>query len=110
MRERPDIGFLHDILGFAVVAQDSAGEPVKPAIVRLHDDADGRLITRAGAPHQFGVRGPNGSDLRYLGMAHDDFALSNSALLLKGWMRQRPIGSRRSWADLLFPGSLARNG
>jgi hypothetical protein len=99
MRERPDIGFLDHILGFAIVAQDSAGEPVKPAIVGLHDDANGRLIARAGALHQFGVRGSDGSDLQYLGVAHDDFALSNNMLLLIGWMRQRQIGSRRSLAD-----------
>src|SRR5258707_379205 len=51
MGECPDIGFLHHVLGLAVVAQDSAGEPVKPAIVRLHDRADRRLIAVAGAPY-----------------------------------------------------------
>ena len=45
-------------------------------------------------------RGPDGSDLRYLGVAHDDFALSNNMLLLMGWMRQRQIGSRHPLADL----------
>ena len=29
MREGADVGFLHDVLGFAVVAQDAAGQPVK---------------------------------------------------------------------------------
>ena len=37
MRERPDIGLLNHVLGFAVVAQNAAGDPVKPAIVGLHD-------------------------------------------------------------------------
>jgi len=97
--ERADIGFLDDILGFAVVAQDSAGEPVKPAIVGLHDDANGRLVARAGALHQFGVGGPDGSYLRYIGVAHHDFALSYNMLLLMGWMRQRQIGSRHPLAD-----------
>src|SRR5882757_2626223 len=54
-------------------------------------------------------RGPDGSDLRYLGVAHDDFALSNNMLLLMGWMRQRQIGSRHPLADLMFFRSLARN-
>src|SRR3977135_3916514 len=77
----------------------SAGEPVKPAIVGLHDGANGHLIACAGALHQFGVRAPDGSDLRYLGVAHDDFALSNNMLLLIGWMRQRQIGPRHQLAD-----------
>ena len=57
MGECPDIGFLDDVLGLAVVAQDAAGEPVEPAIVRLHDRADRRLIAAAGAADQFGVAG-----------------------------------------------------
>ena len=63
MRERPDIGFLHHVLGLAVVAQNAAGDPVKPAIVRLHDEANGRLIAPAGAPDQFGLGAPDGSHL-----------------------------------------------
>jgi hypothetical protein len=48
MGEGPDIGFLDDVLGLAVVAQDAAGEPVQPAIVGLDDGADCRLIAVAG--------------------------------------------------------------
>src|SRR5207247_6088636 len=92
--ERPDIGFLHHVLGLAVVAQDSAGEPVEPAIVRLHDRADRRLIALAGAPDQFGLSAPDGSYWRCLCGAHDHFARSGNRLLLRGWMRQRQISSR----------------
>ena len=72
MRERPDIGFLDHVLGFAVVAQDAAREPVEPAIVRLHDRADRGLVAVAGALDQFGFRAAGG-DLRYLRLAHGDF-------------------------------------
>ena len=64
MREGADVGFLHHVLGLAVVAQDAAGEPVKPAIVRLHDRADRRLVAGAGAADQFGVAGPGGRNWR----------------------------------------------
>src|SRR3979409_1009839 len=96
MRERADIGFLHYILGFAVVAQNSAGDPVEPAIVRLHDRANGRLVALAGALDQFGLSGPDGRYLRDLCAAHDDLALFDNTLLPRGWMRQRQIGSRAS--------------
>ena len=55
MREGADIGFLHDVLGLAVVAQDAAGEPVQPAIVRLHDRANRRLVAGKRAADQFGI-------------------------------------------------------
>ena len=73
MREGADIGFLHDVLGLAVVAQDAAGEPVQPAIIRLHDRANRSLVAGKRPPHQFGVAGAGESDLRYLGLAHDGF-------------------------------------
>jgi hypothetical protein len=50
-----DIGFLDDIFGFAVVAQDASGDPVKPAIVPLHDSAKRRVITGERTPHEFGI-------------------------------------------------------
>src|SRR6266478_5756368 len=78
MRECPDIGFLHHVLGFTVIAQDSAGAPVKPAIVRLHDRANGWLIALAGAPDQFGLSAPDGSYWRCLCGAHDDFTRSGN--------------------------------
>ncbi|MGY4434792.1 hypothetical protein ACVWWO_007269 [Bradyrhizobium sp. F1.13.1] len=37
MGEGADIGFLNDILGFAVAAQNSARQTIEPAIVGLHD-------------------------------------------------------------------------
>ena len=71
MREGADVGLLHDVLGLAVVAQDAAGEPVEPAVVRLHDGADRRLVARQRPPHQFGVAGVEGRALRYVCLAHD---------------------------------------
>src|SRR3981081_4194028 len=94
MRERADIGFLHHVLGLAVVAQDAAGDPVKPAIVRLHDRANGRLIAISGALDQLGVGSPDGSNLWCLCVAHEDLAPSDRTLPLMGWMRQGQIGSR----------------
>jgi hypothetical protein len=82
MRESPHIGFLDDVLGFTVIAQDAAGKPVKPAIIRLHDDADGRLVAGAGARDQFGVAIRDGSNLWGLGVAHDWAARSVDRLLL----------------------------
>src|SRR5260370_32938105 len=97
MSERPDIGFLDHVLGFAVVAQDSAGEPVKPAVVRLHDGTNGHLIAVADALDQFGIRGPGGRDfmcsLRWLAVAPAGSARSANTLPLPGWMQQRPPGS-----------------
>ena|SRR6266700_4932104 len=85
MRERAQIGFLDDVLGLAVIAQDAAGKPVKPAIVRLNDDADGGFVAGAGALDQFGVAvrdGSVGGFLRCSGVAHHDFARSVDRLLL----------------------------
>ena len=69
MGEGPDIGLLHHILGLAVIAQDAAGEPVEPAVVGLHDGADGGLVAGGRTAHQFGVAAA-GAYLRYLGVAH----------------------------------------
>jgi hypothetical protein len=55
MSEGIDIGLLHDIFGFAIVPQDAAGDPVKSAIVPLHDCAERRLITAERTPHQLGL-------------------------------------------------------
>ena len=72
MGEGPDIGFLHDVLGLAVVAQDAAGDPVEPAIVRLHDRANGAFLARAGAPDQFGVFRFAGRNPGYLWLGRHD--------------------------------------
>ncbi len=74
MGESPDVGLLDDVLGLAVVAQNAAGDPVKPAVVRLHDRTNGCLVARAGAPDQFGVGGPGGGQSGMKCPAHDDFA------------------------------------
>ena len=55
MGEGADIGFLHHILGLGVVAQDAAGQPIKPAVIRLHDRADRGFVAGKRAPHQLGV-------------------------------------------------------
>ena len=82
MGEGPDIGLLHHILGLAVVAQDAAGEPVEPAVVRLHDAADGGFIARQRAGDQRGVGGPGCVYLRKGCVAHGGLARSVDRLLL----------------------------
>ena len=57
MGKSADIGFLNDIFGFSVVSQDAAGDPVKPAILPLHDGTKCRIVTRKRAPHEFGIVG-----------------------------------------------------
>ena len=71
VREGADVGFLHHILGLGIIAQDAAGQPVEPAVVRLHDGANRRLVAGERPPNQFGIAGFDGRDLRYLGLAHD---------------------------------------
>jgi hypothetical protein len=74
IRKSPNVGFLNDVLGLAIVAQNASGYPVKPAVVRLHDRTDGRFIACAGAPDQFGVGGRGGGHLTRICAAHDDSA------------------------------------
>ena len=57
MGKSVDIGFLDDIFGFAVISQDAARDPVKPAIVPLHDGAKRRIVARKRTPHEFGIVG-----------------------------------------------------
>jgi hypothetical protein len=55
MRERPHIGFLDDVLGLAVIAQDAAGKPEKPVVVGFQDGANGGFVPLERAPDEFGV-------------------------------------------------------
>ena len=71
MRKRPDVGFLHDVLGLGVIAQDAAGEPVKSSIVRRDDGANRRLVAPKRAPDQFGVAAGGGNNLGGFCLAHD---------------------------------------
>src|SRR2546430_13942391 len=70
MGERPDIGFLDDVLSLAVIAQDAAGETKEPAIIRLHDGTRRRLVTGEDAADQFGIVGACGRDPGSLCLAH----------------------------------------
>ena len=83
MGERADIGFLDHVLGLAVIAQDAAGDPVEPAIVRLHDGANGRLVAAAGAPDQVGIDGSDRDNLRGLRRLHDGHPGSDSTVPLR---------------------------
>ena len=56
-----DIRFLDDIFGFAVIPQDASGDPVKPAIVPLHDSTKRHVVTGECAPHEFGFVGRDGN-------------------------------------------------
>src|SRR5260221_3480997 len=109
----PAIGSLPLVRGLAVVAQVAAGEPVKPAIVRLHDRADCRLIALAGAPNQFGLSAPDGSYWRCLCGAHDDFTPSGDTgpgLIAAETNKFPRLGKHRQWAvpALLKPPSPPR--
>ena len=70
MREGTNVGFLHDVLGLAVVAQDAAGDPVELAIVRLHDGANRAFVTRAGAANQFQIVIAGAGDQPGLNLLH----------------------------------------
>src|SRR4051812_2988014 len=72
MSESADIGFLNDVFSLAVVAQDAAGEPVKPAVVRFHDGMNGALLSLAGAPHEIGVFRFAGRNPGYLWLGRHD--------------------------------------
>src|SRR4029077_18989337 len=84
MGECTDVGLLDDVLRFAVVAKDSTGKPIKPAIVRTHDRTDRRLVAVTGTPDQFGVGSAIGTDLRCLCVGHGDLAGPMS----RHWMQQ----------------------
>ncbi len=52
-----DIRLLDDIFGFAAIPQDASGDPVKSAVVPLHDGAKRHVVTGECAPHEFGFVG-----------------------------------------------------
>src|SRR5581483_4286002 len=88
MGESPDVGFLDDILGLCVVAQDAAGEPVQKAIVVLDDGADRRLIAATGAGNE--VVGWRLGRFRCLCLAHGAIPEHDS----RDWMTDFPEGSQ----------------
>jgi hypothetical protein len=57
MGESADIRLLHGVFRLTVVAQDGAGDPVEPAIVFLHDDAESRAISCERALDQLTIAG-----------------------------------------------------
>ena len=57
MGKSVDIRFLDGIFGFAVISQDAAGDPVKPAIVPLDGGAERRVVTGERTPNEFGIVG-----------------------------------------------------
>lgn len=59
MGESADIGFLNDILGFAVAAQNSARQTIEPAVVGLHDLAQRGLVMAPRPLDQFGFQCPD---------------------------------------------------
>jgi hypothetical protein len=46
-----------DILGFAIVAQNSASHTVQALIVSAHDDFEHRCLTRQHTGHNFRIMG-----------------------------------------------------
>ena len=75
MGESPHVGLLDDIFGLAFIAEDSASEPIETAIIRLHNGANGRLISMAGASDQLGIGGPVRSNFWCWCVGHGDFAI-----------------------------------
>jgi len=55
MGESLDISFLDNIFSFAVISHYAASDPVKLAIVPLHDGAKRRLITGERPPNELGI-------------------------------------------------------
>ena len=78
MREGADVGFLHHVLGLAIVAQDAAGEPVEPAVMGLDDGAHGRLVAGERTPDELGVGGAGGDGLGDGDAWHGSLAFSKS--------------------------------
>ena len=56
-----DIRFLDHIFGFTVIPQNAAGDPVKSAIVPLHDGAKRHVVTGERTPNEFGIVGRAGN-------------------------------------------------
>jgi hypothetical protein len=56
----PDIGILHHVFGFGIVAQDRAGDTVEPLVVPAHDD----LVQSSIAGFLHARRSPGRSSLR----------------------------------------------
>src|SRR3569623_2225820 len=81
MGEGADIGLLHHILGIGVVTQAAARQPVKPAIVGLHDLAQRSLVAAAGALDQLGLRCPGAGGQAGCGPLH------GSPLRISPWFR-----------------------
>jgi hypothetical protein len=64
VRKRPDIGSLDDVLGLAVIAQDAAGKPEKPAVVGFQDGANRGFVPVKRTPDEFGVARGGGGGVR----------------------------------------------
>ena len=50
-----DIGFLEDVLGFAVVAHDAARDPIELAVMGLHDGAKRAGVAGGRPPREVDV-------------------------------------------------------
>src|SRR6516164_2571509 len=98
MRESPDIGLLHHVLGLAVAAENAASEPIKPAVVGLHDRAQRRLVTGPRTVDQLGFGCPGFGGYAGRGPSQGGHALVS--IRHEHWMHAREIGSRQSWFSL----------
>ena len=52
------VSLLQHILGFGTVANDAPRNPVKTAVVGLHDGPNSALFTARGTAYQVGFIGP----------------------------------------------------
>ena len=55
MCEGGNVCLLHDIFGLGVVSQHTSGNPIKAAVVSLHDRAKGVGVAGQHTPHQFSI-------------------------------------------------------
>ena len=96
VRKRTHIGLLDDILCLAVIAQDSARQPVKSAVVGLDDGANRTFVAVQGATGKLDLDG-SGRGLWGGGALHGSLVVPNPT----PWMQQGGQGSREIGLNLL---------
>jgi hypothetical protein len=76
MCEGGNVCLLHDIFGLAVVSQHTSGNPIKAAVVPLHDRAKGIGIAGQHTPHQLDIVQNGGGRPPGLWLGHGVFLYS----------------------------------
>ena len=89
MGKGADIGFLHDVLGFGIVAHNAPGEAIEALIVRLHDAAEGVAVARCRSRDHVEIGGMEAVRIRSLQALGHGFSPH-----LTDWMAARGKGSQ----------------